>query len=288
MNFKELTLASFAAALVLSTGCVVDDDPSGDTETDSGSTTNSTTPTGPTTDPGTSGPTTTDPTTGPSTDTEPGTGTDPTGDTETDTDTDDIDPDVYDFREDDPSAYTQVDRKGFPALNTALIPSEEKDAYNASNPAADVSPAGTFANEAVATLQALHGAPVPPGGTPEAGAVGLNDDLFLANTLLGTSLTPCGATVTENSCLQQAVPLAFPDVVRIDTTAPAGFPNGRSLDVPVIDVILAAVLIRAESVADLLVFADLDPTSDEVHGLSQSPNDADFSASFPYLAPAHE
>ncbi len=280
MNFKELTLASFAAALALSTGCVVDDDPAADTDdTDTATTmtvtettTNPPTTTGPTT-----GPTTTDPDT---TDTDPTSDTDTdTGDTDTDTDTDAIDPDDYNFREDAADAYTRVDRMGFPALNTALIADENKDAYNAGSPADDV--AGTFAGDAVGTLQFLHGSFDP-------GSTGLNDDLVLANTLLGTDLTPCGATVMNNSCLLQAVPLAFPDVLLLNTGETTGFPNGRTLEVPVIDVILAAVLIEAETIADLLVFADLDPADDEVHGLSQSPNDVAFPGAFPYLAPAHE
>lgn len=291
MNFKELTLASFAAALAISTGCVVDDDPAADTDdTDTATTmtvtettTNPPTTTGPTT-----GPTTTDPDT---TDTDPTTDTDTdTGDTDTDTDTDDIDPDDYNFREDDAADYTRVDRMGFPALNTALIAARNKDAYNAANPADDVDAAGSFAGDAVATLEFLHSTPEagdPPAPVP--GGVGLNDDLVLANTLLGTSLTPCGVTLMNNSCVAQAVPLAFPDVLLLTTTGPTGFPNGRALEVPVIDIILAAVLIEIGSAADLLAFTDLsgDP-DDEIYGLSQSPNDVAFPGAFPYLAPAHE
>ncbi len=279
MTIKELTLTSLVAALAVMTGCPTDDTTEADTE--DGSTSMDTSD--PTTDPDTTA--TTGPTTGPTTTDPDTTATETDGDTEGDTDTDtegdtdNVDPNAFDFREDDPSAYTRVDRKGFPALNTALIASENKDAYNDADPTDDV--AGTFAGDAVGTLQFLHGSFDP-------GSTGLNDDLVLANMLLGTNLTPCGATRLNNSCLQQAVPLAFPDVLLVNTTGPTGFPNGRTLDVPVIDVILAAVLIEAESIADLLVFTDLDPTSDDVHGLSQSPNDVEFAAGFPYLGAAHE
>lgn len=277
MNIKDLSLLSLVAAMAMSTACVVDDDDAGgDTDTETNATTmTATDPTATMTDP-TMGTTTetTDPDTT-DTETDTATDTDPTGDTDTDTDTEAGDPNDYMFRDDDPSAYTRVDRQGFPAINTALIAAENKDAYNAGNPAGDVSPADTFAADAVATLQFLHGSFDP-------GSTGLNDDLVLANTLLGTDLTPCGTTELNNSCFVQAVPLAFPDVLLLNTTQPSGFPNGRDLAVPVIDVILAAVLLDVSDDPDTLlnVFATV--------GLSQSPNDVAFEDSFPYLGAAHE
>ncbi|MCR9160054.1 MAG: DUF4331 family protein [Nannocystaceae bacterium] len=263
--------------MALSTACVVDDDPAGDTDTDTNATTMTNTDPTNMTDPTASSTSTTDPseTDDPTVTDTDDTDTDPTDDTDTDTDTEAGDPDVYDFRDDDPASYARVDRKGFPAVNTALIAAENKDAYNASNPAGDVSPADTFAADAVATLQFLH-------GDFDPGSTGLNDDLVLANTLLGTDLTPCGVTELNNSCFVQAVPLAFPDVILINTGADSGFPNGRALDVPVIDIILAAVLIDVSDDPGTLLnaFANL--------GLSQSANDVAFEASFPYLGAAHE
>lgn len=274
MNIKDLSLLSLVAAMALSTACVVDDDDAGgDTDTD----TNATTMTA--TDPTNS----TDPTasTGSTTNVDPDTGeTDPTGDTDTDTgdtdtdsDTEADDPNDYMFRDDDPSAYTRVDRQGFPAVNTAFITPENKDAYNAGSPADDVT--GTFAQDAIDTLVALHG-----DGTP--GGVGLDDDLLLAETLLGVDLPePCGVVLGNDSCVEQAVPLAFPDVILMDTTTDSAFPNGRALEVPVIDIILAAVLLEVgDNPAVLSTFATV--------GLSQSPNDVAFSESFPYLGAAHE
>lgn len=283
MNIKNLSLLTLVASMALSTACVVDDDPAGDTDTETNATTMTNTDPTNMTDPTASTTSTTDPsetedTTVTDTD---DTDTDPTDDTDTDTDTEAGDPDVYDFRDDDPASYTQVDRKGFPAVNTALIPTKNQDAYNASNPAGDVTPADTFAADAIATLQFLHSTPTDDETNPIPGEVGLDDDLVLANTLLGTSLVPCGADVTDNSCLQQAVPLVFPDVLLLDTGAPPEFPNGRALEVPVVDIILAAVLINVSSDPALLgAFATV--------GLSQSPNDVAFEASFPYLGAAHE
>lgn len=278
MNSKNISLLSLVAAMALSTACTVEDDPGADTDTETNASTMTNTDPTNMTDPTASSTSTTNGTeTDTVTDTDPTvTDTDPSDtDTDTDTDTDDIDPDLYDFREDEPDAYTRVDRKGFPAINTALIAPDNKDAYNASNPAADVDMGMTFAGDAVATLQFLH-------GSFDAGATGLNDDLVLANTLLGTDLVPCGATPgVDTSCLNQAVPLAFPDVVLLDTSEPTGFPNGRALEVPVVDIILAAVLINVSSDPGLLqAFATV--------GLSQSPNDVAFSDSFPYLGAAHE
>lgn len=277
MNIKELSLSALVSALVLSSACVVEDDPGQDTDTDTNPTTmTASDPTmGTMTDPtaGTGTTNSTDPDTT-ATDTDPTTDTDT--DSDTDTDTEGGDPDLYDFREDAADAYVRVDRMGFPAVNTALIAAENKDAYNESDPADDVDVAGTFASDAVATLQFLH-------GDSDPGSTGLNDDLVLANTLFGTDLVPCGATPgVDTSCLTQAVPLAFPDVLLLNTGETSGFPNGRALDVPVVDIILAAVLIdvSADPSGLLQAFAAI--------GLSQSPNDVAFSDTFPYLGAAHE
>lgn len=286
MNFKELTLASFAAALALSTGCVVDDDPAGDTDTDTSATTMTVTETnptmtGPTTGPTTTGPTTTDPDT---------TDTDPTGDTETDsgdtdtdTDTDDIDPDAYDFREDEADAYAQVDRQGFPAVNTALIGADNKDAYNQSGPTDDI--AGTFAGDVIGALDFLH--------LGNGMGNGFDDELAVAAPALGNPdlcIPPAGA---NDDCVSQGGPFIFPDVIRIDTAAASAFPNGRDLATPVVDIILAVLLVDVLDNVGAFngfigVFADLDLATDGNQGLSQSGNDVEFAADFPYLAPAHE
>ena len=68
-----------------------------------------------------------------------------------------------------PSAYVRVDRMGMPAVATALIGSDTKNAYNDANPADDV--AGVFVPELSEQLTGLTNA--------------------LADDLLDAGLTPC-------------------------------------------------------------------------------------------------
>lgn len=164
----------------------------------------------------------------------------------------------FDFQSADVSSYSRIDRMGMPAIATALISS--KDAYNDANPTDDA--AGNFVPEILASLQTLHGA--------------LDDQL----TQLG--LTPC--TVVGDgtgTCAQFAVPLILPDTIKINTAAAAGFPNGRTLTDPVIDVTLAVALLEltgepAPHAPDALVGV-----------LNPAENDKAFSDSFPYLATPH-
>jgi len=161
----------------------------------------------------------------------------------------------FEFRSDAPSAYTRVDRIGMPAVATALISS--KDAYNAADPVDDVD--GDFVPEIITSLDGLHSA--------------LDDDLA------GLSLTPCNVVGDgTGSCVAQGAPLIIPDTLFIDFTAPSGFPNGRELADPVIDVTLAVVLL------DLSVHG-----AGTLAGVPVNPpaNDLSFSTTFPYLAEAH-
>jgi hypothetical protein len=161
------------------------------------------------------------------------------------------------FADDDPSTYTRVDRMGMPAIATAVIMS--KDAYNQADPVDDV--AGDFVGEIVASLEALHGA--------------LDDDL------IGAGLTPCSITdemgaLDISPCVAVAAPLILPDTLKIDTNAPAGFPNGRGLEDKAVDAILAVVLL------DLSVHG-----VDALFGLSQGSNDMSFEDDFPFVGQAH-
>ncbi len=141
---------------------------------------------------------------------------------------------------------SRVDRMGMPAIATAVISS--KDAYNAADPTDDA--AGRFVPEIVASVGAIHAA--------------LDDDLT------GAGLTPA----TTDKAIAQAAPFVVPDVIRIDVTKPSGFPNGRRLTDPVIDVTLALVLL------DL----DVHPVTSLI-GLNPTGNDRPFSTGFPFLAP---
>jgi hypothetical protein len=164
--------------------------------------------------------------------------------------------DPFVFDADPPTAYARVDRMGMPAVATAVIAS--KDAYNAADPVDDA--AGTFVGEIVASVQFLHSA--------------LDDDLY------ALGLSPCGGSPTEpaiGQCIDQAAPFVVPDTLTIDTSGVAGFPNGRALPDPVIDVTLALVLLDL-SVHDVGLFAGLP--------LNPPANDVAFPPNFPYLADA--
>lgn len=160
--------------------------------------------------------------------------------------------DPFVFASEPASAYDRVDRMGMPAIATAVISAGMKDAYNAADPTDDAE--GDFVADIVANVGALHAA--------------LDDDLT------GAGLTPCAT----NDCVSQAAPLVVPDVLRIDLAQPAGFPNGRRLADPVIDVTLAVVLLDLGTHgAGTLAALPLNPVA----------NDVAFSATFPYLAPAN-
>jgi hypothetical protein len=86
-------------------------------------------------------------------------------------------------------------------------------------------------------------------------------------------VTPC--------LLQEVVPgrgvgsLVLPDVLTVDPTKPAGFPNGRKLDDPVVDLTLAALFLDLKKhPVDLLAKLPLNPSG----------NDVPLRASFPYFA----
>ncbi len=131
----------------------------------------------------------------------------------------------------------QVDRMARPAINTVFIPnnpfepsSSEPSQRNAFNYGKPRNDQRDFRAEVVDTLEIFYGA-----GSPSAQA--------LADFLL-------------------------PDIMTVDTSSAAGFPNGRGLTDDVIDIELGLVTNGAV-------------TSDCVA------NDSTFSTSFPYLAPAN-
>ncbi|HEY6075161.1 MAG TPA: DUF4331 family protein [Anaerolineales bacterium] len=131
----------------------------------------------------------------------------------------------------------QVDRMGRPAINTVFIPNNpfepsgsEPSQRNAFNAGIPRRDQRTFRGEVVDTLEIFYGA-----GSPSAQA--------LADFLL-------------------------PDILTVDTSSAAGFPNGRGLTDDVIDIELGLVTNGAV-------------TTDCVA------NDSAFSASFPYLAPVN-
>src|SRR5262249_54870410 len=137
-----------------------------------------------------------------------------------------------------------------PAVNVALI--TDKDAYNQSGP--DNS---AFVDDMTAAVTGIH--------------MALDDDL------MGAGLVPCAVDV----CMGQAAPLVVPDTLKIDTTMAAGFPNGRLLTDPVMDVTLAVLLLDLSmggQTAGTLAGVPINPTA----------NDVAFETAFPYVAAKHE
>jgi hypothetical protein len=163
----------------------------------------------------------------------------------------DMDPvvDEYMFVEDEASAYTQIDRGAMPAVNVALV--MDKEAYNSANPGADA--ASEFVDEITASLDAIH--------------VALDDDLA------GFMLTPC-ATAT---CVTQAAPFVVPDTLKVNVATASGFPNGRRLTDPVMDLTLGLILLDLNAHALDTLVGVLNPTA----------NDKAFGTTFPYVAEPH-
>ena len=76
---------------------------------------------------------------------------------------------TFTFRSDPASSYVRVDRMGMPAVSTALIPTDRKNAYNDASPSQDAN--GDFVPDLGTTLTGLTNA--------------------LADDLVAARLTPC-------------------------------------------------------------------------------------------------
>ena len=142
------------------------------------------------------------------------------------------------------SSGGRIDRMAIPAINTALITSDKKDAFNQGSPVNDVAnfkaTAVTHIGDLRKAIDGVFGIAYPEDGGP-----------------LG-ALTP-----------DQVASALIPDVVTIDFSKPVQFPNGRRLQDDVIDTELGVVLNRggARGIPD---------------GINA--NDKPFGATFPYEA----
>jgi hypothetical protein len=169
---------------------------------------------------------------------------------DTDADTTGGGDDPFVFEDGDPTAYARIDRLGMPGVATMLI--DDIDAYNDGDPEDDA--AELFVPEIVERMSALHEA--------------LDDDL------IADGLTPCALL----DCVQQVRPLILPDVMRVDFTAPAGFPNGRRPEDPALDLTLAVILLDlTEHGVATLADLPLNPPAGDL-----TPPEA-----FPYFAAPH-
>ena len=170
---------------------------------------------------------------------------------------------IFDPTPSDSPLYLRVDRTGAPAVATALLSkattititgvgggilnpaqaannfNDQRDQLNRGDPVND---ARDFAAVLVAG--------------PQSNSL-KNIHFKIANELRALGLTPCSTTpgaataADENvdACVAQAAPVIIPDVIVYDFQVPAGFPNGRHLDDPVADRLLAAALLRISPIS---------------------------------------
>lgn len=136
--------------------------------------------------------------------------------------------------------FRQIDREGIPAVNVALVPFHKKNRYNAARPTDDKNL--LFGGDILATLNALgtKGADVFP---PTDAA------LFLAQLAVLNG-----------------------DILRLDTAAAPGFPNGRRLQDDVVDIILGVIAGG--------------PLSDNAN--ANDINGGVFGTAFPYILPPQQ
>lgn len=177
------------------------------------------------------------------------------------------------FRNDPAENYLRVDRMGMPAVSTVLISSAMKNAYNDADPSDDADL--TFLGELAGQLTALHGA--------------LDDDFA------GLNLSTCSMEETVNGlpeCFGQEIApgvtvasLAVPDTLHINPANQAGFPNGRMLADPVIDVTLGVLFLEMGASCGA---GTCSPTTLASPPLNPPANDLAFDMAFPYLAAPHQ
>lgn len=112
----------------------------------------------------------------------------------------------------------QTDRMGVATINTVLIPTGRKDAFNAGDPLTDEADFRTTMSFTIQGLRTAVGG-IPGFPAENGGPLGNIPPLALAGVLT-------------------------PDVITIDLASNAGFPNGRRLTDDVVDTALQLVLNR--------------------------------------------
>jgi hypothetical protein len=122
----------------------------------------------------------------------------------------------------------QLDRMAIPAINTALIPSDQKDNFNKGAPATDEA---AFRATGKTTIDGLRGA---------------------VDAVLNGPVGPQDNGPLGNLTSEQVATALIPDIVTIDFSKTVAFPNGRQLTDDVIDTALQLVLNRTAGVTDAI------------------------------------
>ncbi len=178
--------------------------------------------------------------------------------------------------------WVQISRLGAPLVNEVVIPLENKDIWNGSEPNDDAQFANYVADPELGTLlHALYGINVPPQGP--FGSASQRDDL-IAIFLTGIpGLTkPANVVPAEELRLNMAIaPTSTPNKLGVLGGDVQGYPNGRRLADDVTDISLRAVA----GAAYPLFHPGFTPDATGVQlGDGVDANDASFRSSFPYLA----
>jgi len=169
----------------------------------------------------------------------------------------------------------QVSRLGMPLVNEVVIPLEDKDKFNASEPMNDVSNFGAYVvdPELAKLLNLLYGISVPPAPRNDLVAV-------FATGVAGLN-QPANGSPGEMLRLNLLIPpAATPDRFGVIGGDLAGFPNGRRLGDDVVDIalrVVAGVLVDGFNIA---------PNNQLGDGIDA--NDKPYLPYFPYVAPPHD
>lgn len=147
----------------------------------------------------------------------------------------DLPRDPFQFREEAPSEYTQVDRAGMPGKAIVLIRDHARD--NQGTPAGDITDTVMRMDMTQRVDQLLLGTELEGDG--------------LADDLRALYFWPCESISAPDQqyhrslqCGAQFLFEVVPDVLTLDMDEPPGYPNGRLLEDRVMDLLLAKALLN--------------------------------------------
>lgn len=133
------------------------------------------------------------------------------------------------------------------------------------------------------TLNIRRAAMITPLGLALAALSGCGNDYAPPTPTPSATATGTAASFDVTPCLNQTIPgtgltvaqAVLPDTLKLNLNSPSGFPNGRTLTDPVIDVTLAVIFLNlSKNGPGTLAGLPLNPPA----------NDLPFKATFPYLA----